>query len=194
MKETFEKVEKHLYRRQYQTAGGERSTLYYARFKDCKGKARTFPLGSVLRTAREELTVYEARNIRREDFDAERAPKTTALTFAEWAAIYFKEKIDPQSGLLVSIGKNVLLKSLNRCLVGSSWQPLRAAKSWSIGRSAGKIRSSGMERLLPAASCHSQPSTASSPSSAFCLIWPRMTVLSNALPRSTTLREEHQAR
>jgi hypothetical protein len=32
MNETFEKVEKHLYRRQYQTAGGELSTVYLARF------------------------------------------------------------------------------------------------------------------------------------------------------------------
>lgn len=30
MKQTFERIEKHLYRRQYRTAGGEWSTLYYA--------------------------------------------------------------------------------------------------------------------------------------------------------------------
>ena len=32
MKQTFECVEKHLYRRQYQTAGGDWSTLYYVIF------------------------------------------------------------------------------------------------------------------------------------------------------------------
>lgn len=68
----FERIEKHLCLRQYQTAGGEWSTLYYARFKDWKGKHRTFPVGSKLNTARDELTVYEARNIRREDFDLDR--------------------------------------------------------------------------------------------------------------------------
>ena len=56
MKETFErvierrgKVEvpiKHLYRRQYQTAGGDWRTIYYAIFTDWKGKRRKFSLGS----------------------------------------------------------------------------------------------------------------------------------------------------
>src|SRR5688572_26258058 len=69
MEQKFERVEKHMYRRQYQTAGGEWTTLYYGRFKDWKGKHRAFPLGSDLKTARDELKVREARNIRREDFD-----------------------------------------------------------------------------------------------------------------------------
>lgn len=34
MNQTFERIEKHLYRRQYQTAGGEWSTLFYAIFTD----------------------------------------------------------------------------------------------------------------------------------------------------------------
>jgi integrase len=74
MEETFERVEKHLYKRQYQTAGGEWSTLYYGRFKDWKGKQRTFSLGSDYKTARQELTIREARNIRREDFDLDNKP------------------------------------------------------------------------------------------------------------------------
>jgi len=63
MKETFERVTerhggnsvlvKHFYRRQYRTAGGDWSTLYYARFKDSKGKQRMFPLGSKLEAARD---------------------------------------------------------------------------------------------------------------------------------------------
>lgn len=93
MEQKFERVEKHLYRRQYQTAGGEWTTLYYGRSKDWKGKHRAFPLGSDLKTARDELKVREARNIRREDFDEE---SRRGLTFSEWAKIYFKEKIDPE--------------------------------------------------------------------------------------------------
>jgi integrase len=95
MNQKFERIEKHLYRRQYQTAGGEWSTLYYARFTDWKGKQRAFPLGSELKTARDELTIYEARNIRREDFDADKQNKR-GLTFSEWAGIYFRDKIDPE--------------------------------------------------------------------------------------------------
>jgi len=95
MNQTFERIEKHLYCRQYQTAGGEWSTLYYVRFKDWNGKHRAFPVGSELKTAREELRVYEARNIRREDFDADKEVKH-GLTFSEWAAIYFRDKIDPE--------------------------------------------------------------------------------------------------
>ena len=95
MNQKFECIEKHLYKRQYQTASGQWSTLYYVRFKDWKGKHRAFPVGSNLDTAREERTVYEARNIRREDFDADKEEKKQRLTFSEWAQIYFRDKIDP---------------------------------------------------------------------------------------------------
>lgn len=85
MTEKFECIVKHLYRRQYQTAGGNWSTIYYARFTDWKGKRRMFPLGSDLISAREGLTLLEARNIRREDFDAD---KVKGVTFAAWARRY----------------------------------------------------------------------------------------------------------
>src|SRR5688572_14536102 len=65
MEETFERVTerhgentfpvKHLYRRQYQTAGGEWRTVFYAIFTDWQGKRRKFPLGSNLDDARDEL-------------------------------------------------------------------------------------------------------------------------------------------
>jgi hypothetical protein len=48
MTERCGKVEvpiKHFYRCQYQTSGGRWSTCNYARFKDWRGKQRTFPLG-----------------------------------------------------------------------------------------------------------------------------------------------------
>jgi integrase len=89
MNQTFERIEKHLYCRQYQTVGGEWSTLYYVRFKDWKGKHRTFPVGSELKTARDELRVYEARNIRREDFNADKVKPTAGITVASWADSYF---------------------------------------------------------------------------------------------------------
>lgn len=79
MEQTFERIKKHLYRRQYQTGGGEWSSPYYARFKDWKGKRRTFRIGSNVNTARDELTVYEARNIRREDFDLGRLKEEPEL-------------------------------------------------------------------------------------------------------------------
>ena len=94
MNQKFECIEKHLYRRQYQTAGGDWSTLYYVIFTDWKKKRRTFPVGSDLKNARNECKVFEARNIRREDFDAEKAEKAKGLTYSEWAKIYFKEKVD----------------------------------------------------------------------------------------------------
>ena len=95
MKQTFERIEKHLYRRQYQTAGGEWSTLYYARFKDWKGRPRCFPLGADLKTAREELTVYQARNIRKEDFDLDNqsaAPAPERLTISKYLQRFLKTK------------------------------------------------------------------------------------------------------
>src|SRR6266581_1936099 len=89
MGQTFERVERHLYKRQYQMVSGDWSTIFYARFTDWKGKRRVFPLGSDLKTARGELTVLEAQNIRREDFDKDkRNEETGAITFAEWAKKY----------------------------------------------------------------------------------------------------------
>jgi hypothetical protein len=84
--EKFERVAPRLYRRTYETADGAESTLYYARFVcKLKRKRRMIPLGSEQRTAKNELKVLDARNIRREDFDFDRPkpepkadPKPTA--------------------------------------------------------------------------------------------------------------------
>jgi integrase len=90
MSRTVQRAAKHLYKRQYQTAAGDWSTIFYARFTDWKGKRRILSLGSDLKTAREELKVLEARNIRREDFDKDKPTeeKTGAMTFAEWGEKY----------------------------------------------------------------------------------------------------------
>jgi len=71
------RVERHLYRRKYKTSTGRWHTMYYAAFKDWKGKRRKFSLGSALKTAREELKVLESRNIRKEDFDREKIEQMT---------------------------------------------------------------------------------------------------------------------
>ena len=107
MNQKFECIEKHLYRRQYQTAGGAWSTNCYVIFTDWKKKRRTFPVGSELKTAREELRVRQARNIRREHFDAEKAEKAKGLTYSDWAKIYFKEKVDPEKRARVESIENV---------------------------------------------------------------------------------------
>jgi hypothetical protein len=50
MNQKFERIEKHLYMRQYQTADGELRTIYYAEFTDWQGIRRRFPSGMTCRT------------------------------------------------------------------------------------------------------------------------------------------------
>src|SRR5262245_47821696 len=92
MEQKFEQVaeHKHLYKRRYQLASGGWKTIYYARFVcRLKGKRRHFSLGSDFTTAKEELTVLEARNIRREDFDLDKAPQVPdRMTVEKWSRIY----------------------------------------------------------------------------------------------------------
>jgi len=86
MEQTFERIERHLYKRQYQISTGEWSTLFYAKFTDWKGKLRTFPLGSDLQGARDRLGVLHKRNDAEYEFDAEaEKKKRIALTFSTWA-------------------------------------------------------------------------------------------------------------
>jgi hypothetical protein len=86
-------VEKHLYRRQYETAGGDWSTLYYVIFTDWKKKRRTFPVGSDLKTARDECKVLEARNIRKEDCDIKVESKPPErLTVAKYLPVFLETK------------------------------------------------------------------------------------------------------
>jgi integrase len=100
MQETFERVTerhgkvevpiKHFYRRQYQTAGGNWSTIYYAIFTDWKGKRRKFALGSEIKAAKEGLALYEARNVKREDFDADKERPKQGMTVSEWLDSYLE--------------------------------------------------------------------------------------------------------
>jgi hypothetical protein len=92
MEDTFKRIARHLYRRQYITENGDWSTLYYGIFVDWKGKRRCFPLGSDLRTAKEQLKVLEADNVKRKDFDLEKKEQqkaeTVGMTVAEWLGRY----------------------------------------------------------------------------------------------------------
>jgi integrase len=92
MEQTFERVEKHLYKRQYQTASGDWSTVYYGIFTDWKGKRRTFPLGDSLESARDKLGVLHKRNDAEYDFDKERQEREKAkikgITLGEWLDRY----------------------------------------------------------------------------------------------------------
>jgi integrase len=85
-KETFERVADHLYRRQYQTAGGDWRSKFYGIFTDWKGKRRKFSLGTDEKNARQGLTIRLADNLKKVDFDKERDDRNARqLTFAKWA-------------------------------------------------------------------------------------------------------------
>src|SRR5262245_39187696 len=99
MEETFERVEKHLYRRQYQTAGGQWSTLYCARFTDWKGIRRKFPLGDCLEDARDKLGELRTLNKGRYDWDAEKKKieeaRRRTVSFSQWGKRYFSDRLSP---------------------------------------------------------------------------------------------------
>jgi integrase len=106
----FERVAPRLYRRTELTATGEPTVLYFARFVcKLKRKRRKFSLGSDLKTAKDELKVLDARNVRREDFDLGKARKvksTDALTFAEWAKKYpQQEGVKDKGSLDADLGR-----------------------------------------------------------------------------------------
>ena len=107
MPESFERVTerhgkteapvKHLYRRQYQTAGGDWRTIFYAIFTDWKGKRRKFPLGSSIGPAKEALAIYEARNVKREDFDADKIQSQQGMTLFTWIERFYQVKASKRS-------------------------------------------------------------------------------------------------
>ncbi len=99
MKETFERLEKGLYRRQYQGANGDWRTLYYAIFTDWKGKRRKFPVGESLQDARDKLGALRTKNNAEHDWDAAKKQiqeeKRRAVTFGQWGNTYFKKQLSP---------------------------------------------------------------------------------------------------
>jgi integrase len=109
MQETFERVTerrgkvevpvKHLYRRQYQMAGGDWSTIYYAIFTDWKGKRGKFAAGDSLDDARDELGRLRTLNKGRFDWDAEKRQaeeqRRRAVTLSQWGNTYFSHGLSP---------------------------------------------------------------------------------------------------
>jgi hypothetical protein len=93
MEQTFECVEKHLYRRQFKplAATGARCITSSSRI----GKRSGDPSrqGPDLKTARDECKVLEARNIRKEDFDIKvEAEPPERLTIAKYLPVFLQTK------------------------------------------------------------------------------------------------------
>jgi len=92
MNQKFECIEKHLYRRQYQTAGGDWSTKFYVLLTCWDGKRRTFPAGDRLDGARDDLGRLRTLDKGRFNFDAEKQErekaKVKAMTLTEWLDRY----------------------------------------------------------------------------------------------------------
>jgi hypothetical protein len=101
MNQTFEKVEKHLYKRQYPTAGGDWSTKFYGIFTCWDKERRTFPLGDSLQDARDELGRLRTLNKGRHDWDGEKKKveeqKRRAITFSQWGNRYFTDQLSPNA-------------------------------------------------------------------------------------------------
>src|SRR5262245_33803619 len=89
MKETFERVGDHLYRRQYQSANGEWKTIFYGIFTDWKGIRRKVTLGSDLKAAKDGLKLRLADNVKKIDFDGEKQKvREQGMTIAKWSECY----------------------------------------------------------------------------------------------------------
>jgi hypothetical protein len=72
MEETFERIARHFYKRQYQNSTGDWRTSYYALFVTWQGKRQRFSLGDCLEDARDELGRLHTLNKGRYDFNAEK--------------------------------------------------------------------------------------------------------------------------
>jgi len=99
MEQKFQRVARHLYRRQYETASGDWTTLYYGRFVcRLKKKRRLFALGPDSAVAKDRLKKLEAQDVDRYDFDLDRQRvetkekvrdgKSEPFMFSEWAEKY----------------------------------------------------------------------------------------------------------
>jgi len=91
MNESIERIEPHLYKRQYEKSNGEWSTRYYGNFVDWKRKRRNIPLGSDLKAARKKLKKLLGQNEMEEDFDKNKS-QTEEMTLPKWASVYFELK------------------------------------------------------------------------------------------------------
>ena len=77
-------------------AGGEWRSKFYGIFTDWTGKRRKFALGTEFKAAKDALAIYQARNVKRESFENDRAK---VMTLAEWLVLYLDlVKNTPSSG------------------------------------------------------------------------------------------------
>ena len=100
--ETLEKIERHLYKRSYQTSSGDWHTAYLGIFTDWKKIRRKFPLGGDLTAARDGLKLLLADNVKKVDFDAEKEnlkkakakpePEPERLTIARYIPVFLQTK------------------------------------------------------------------------------------------------------
>jgi len=123
---SFKREAKHLFKRQYPTSSGDWSTLYYGIFKDWKRVLRKFPLGSDLKTAKDQLQVLEADNVKKKDFDLEKIElakaKTRGMTLTEWLHRYLEltkhtpswETKNSQCAHLIRLMGSLSLSQVNR--------------------------------------------------------------------------------
>jgi integrase len=99
MQETFEKIEKHLYKRQYVTSDGQWRTAFFAMFVDWQRRRRKFAVGDNLEDARDELGRLHTLNKGRHDWDAEKRKaeeqRRRTVMLAQWGDTYFSRGLSP---------------------------------------------------------------------------------------------------
>ena len=84
MEQKLQRVARHLYRRQYQAASGDWTTLYYGRFVcRLKKKRRLFALGPDSGVAKDKLKKLEAQDVDRYYFDLDKQRVETKAKVTE---------------------------------------------------------------------------------------------------------------
>jgi hypothetical protein len=141
MPETFEPVNE---RRAVPECRRRLADDYYAIFADWKGKRPNFPLGSEIGAAKEALAFSEVRNVKREDFGADKIKTNDGLTVFQWADCYLelekikaKRSFSREQGLIATIKRllgSVLIAEVKRSICSST----EANGSRSISSAAGK--------------------------------------------------------
>jgi integrase len=119
MKETFERVADHLYRRQYTTATGQWRTMFYGIFTDWQGNRQKVSLGTDLKIAKAGLTVRLADNVKKVDFNAQKQharEEARRITLTQWGELYFSEMINP--GLRSAAWQRILFNKLKASRLG----------------------------------------------------------------------------
>jgi hypothetical protein len=154
MNQKFERIEKHLYLRQYQTAGGESRTIYYTEFTDWQGVRRKFPLGDELSDARAKLGELRNLNKGRYDWDAEKKKaeekKRRAVIFSQWGKRYFADGLNPNPDMRASSidREERAFALLDKFLVTWHWSRLLRARFSIIERRGRLTGSASLQSIV----------------------------------------------